>query len=62
MTWAQIFVFVFRQIRLTFYNQGLPESRSSKVCSKKITQDPVDPDPVFNRDRDRDNYFSSKVR
>jgi len=25
-------------------------------------QGPVDPDQHFNRDRDRDNYFSSKVR
>jgi len=61
-TAMQFPVFVFRQIRLTFYNQGLLESRSNKVCSKKITQGPVDPDQHFNRDHDRDNYFSRKVR
>jgi hypothetical protein len=33
-----------------------------KARKNFFNQDPIDPDPVFNRDHDRDEFFSIRVR
>ncbi len=53
------------QVHTDPFNISQPRSGekiSGKVCSKKFDQGPVDPDPVFNRDRFCVQKIVSKVR
>ena len=45
-----------------FSSSRSAEKFSIKVCSEKFTQGPVDPDPVFNRDRFCVQKILGKIR
>ena len=51
------FVSFFSQGALKKFQSKSAENFSIKVRLKNKNQSPVDPDPVFNRDRDRAEIF-----
>jgi hypothetical protein len=57
-----IFLMLIHTDQFNFLQPRSGKKFSSKVCSENFMQGPVDPDPAFNRDRDRNEYFSRKVR
>jgi len=57
-----IFMMQVQTDPFNFSSSRSAEKFSSKVCSEKFTQGPVDPDPVFNRDRFCVQKILGKIR
>jgi hypothetical protein len=53
---------VFNQRSLEFFQARSAENFSIRVCLKNENRSLIDPDQNFNRDRDRDCIFPSRVR